>query len=53
MVTIVENERGDRDSNFGRDGFHFTKHLYPWGRYKSKYSPSSYEKIGQLVGQLV
>ena len=43
MGIVVGNGHGDTSSNPGRDWLHFTLHQYPWERYESSYSPSSYE----------
>ena len=36
MVSVVGYGHGDTSSNPGWDWLHFTKHQYPWERYKSK-----------------
>ena len=43
VVIVVGNGHGDTSSNPGRDWLHFPRVLgYPWERYESNYSPSSY-----------
>ena len=42
MVIVIENGHGNTSSNPGRNRLHFALHEYPWERYESNYSPSSY-----------
>ena len=43
MVTVVGIGRSEPSSNPGRGSFDFPWHYYPWEKYESNYSPSSYE----------
>ena len=42
IVIVLGNGHGDTSSNPGQDWLYFTLYSYPWERYESNYSPSSY-----------